>query len=204
MYMFFMSSLELHTTVCVVCNSKVGFRSTNKLQEQECFIFHCLSASGAAVAGGLVIRRSPAQIPAPLGGTGIHVEVSLSKILNPKIAPDVQMAPCVAATAISKGPAMSCQLIQGVPWPMPIVWTGFGPSKPQGPLGGNCDPHGEQECAILNHLSLRNTSQRDYCFSALKTSIWCIPYNNKIINTSLDTNLYNDLQQHLLQLKHCV
>ena len=30
--------------------------------------------------------------------------------------PDVQLAPCVAATAISKGPAMSWRLIQGVPW----------------------------------------------------------------------------------------
>ena len=32
------------------------------------------------------------QIPAPLGGTGLHVKVSLSKILNPKVAPDVQMS----------------------------------------------------------------------------------------------------------------
>ena len=47
------------------------------------------------------------------GGTELHVEVSLSKILNPEIAPDVQLAPCVAAPAISKGPAMSWRLIQG-------------------------------------------------------------------------------------------
>ena len=46
----------------------------------------------------------------------------------------VQMAHCVAATDISKGPVMSWKLIQGEPWPMPIVCTGFGPSKP---LGGN-------------------------------------------------------------------
>ena len=52
--------------------------------------------------------------------TELHVEVSLSKILNPKTAPDVQLAPCVAASAISKGPAMSWRLIQGVPWPSPI------------------------------------------------------------------------------------
>ena len=32
------------------------------------------------------------QIPAPLGGTGLHIKVSLSKILNPKVAPDVQMS----------------------------------------------------------------------------------------------------------------
>ena len=41
-------------------------------------------------AGGLLIRRSLVRIPAPLGGTELHVEVSLSKILNLKIAPDVQ------------------------------------------------------------------------------------------------------------------
>ena len=60
-------------------------------------------------AGGLVIRGS---LVGDLGGTELHVEVSLSKILNPKVAPDVQLASCVAATAISKGPAMS--------WPTPI------------------------------------------------------------------------------------
>ena len=37
----------------------------------------------------------------------MHVEVSLSKILNPKIVPDVQLAPCIAAYAASEGPAMS-------------------------------------------------------------------------------------------------
>ena len=52
--------------------------------------------------------------------TNDDVEVSLSKILNPKVASDVQLAPCVAATAISKAPAMSWRLIQGVPWPSPI------------------------------------------------------------------------------------
>ena len=49
------------------------------------------------------------------GGTEPQAEVSLSKILNPRIAPDVQLAPCEAATAISEGPAMSWRLIQGVP-----------------------------------------------------------------------------------------
>uniref|UniRef100_A0A671YYB4 Uncharacterized protein n=1 Tax=Sparus aurata TaxID=8175 RepID=A0A671YYB4_SPAAU len=38
----------------------------------------------------------------------------------PKIAHDVQLAPCVAATAISKGPAMSWRLILAVPWPSPL------------------------------------------------------------------------------------
>ena len=64
-------------------------------------------------AGGPVIAGSNPRLP--WGGTELHVEVSLSKILNPRIAPDVQLAPCVAATAISKGPAMSWQLIQGLP-----------------------------------------------------------------------------------------
>ena len=71
----------------------------------------------------------------PWGGTELHVEVSLSKILNPRIAPDVQLAPCVA-TAISKGPAMSWRLIQGVPWPSLMCKTGFGPSKPRNPSRG--------------------------------------------------------------------
>ena len=53
------------------------------------------------------------------GGIELRVKISLSKILNnPKDAPDVQLAPCVAAAAISKGPAMSWQLIQGVPSPL--------------------------------------------------------------------------------------
>ena len=61
-----------------------------------------------------------------------NVEESLSKILNPKIAPDVQLAPCVSASAISKGPAMSWRMIQDVPWPSPIELTGIGPSNPRG------------------------------------------------------------------------
>ena len=61
---------------------------------------------GCSSAGRLVIRRSLVRIPAPQGGTELHVEVSLSKILNPKVAPDVQLAPCEAATAISKGPLL--------------------------------------------------------------------------------------------------
>ena len=33
-----------------------------------------------------------------------------------------------------KGPAMSWQLIQGVPWPSLIELTGFGPTNPHDPL----------------------------------------------------------------------
>ena len=49
----------------------------------------CLNWGGCSSvgrAGGLV------RILAPLGRTELHVEVSLCKILNPKVAPDVQMA----------------------------------------------------------------------------------------------------------------
>ena len=62
----------------------------------------------------------------PWGRTELHVEVSLSMILNPKIAPDVQLAPCVATSAIS---AMSRLIIQGIPWPSPIELNGFCPSN---------------------------------------------------------------------------
>ena len=48
-----------------------------------------------------------------------HAEVSLSKILNP--------------TAISKGPAMSWRLIQGVPWPTPIESLDLAPVTPAPP-----------------------------------------------------------------------
>ena len=37
---------------------------------------------------------------------------------------------------LSKDPAMSWRLIQGVPWPSPMSRTGFGPSKPRHPSGG--------------------------------------------------------------------
>ena len=41
--------------------------------------------SSVGRAGWLVIRRSLVRIPAPQGGTELHVEVSMSKILNPKV-----------------------------------------------------------------------------------------------------------------------
>ena len=99
--------------------------------------FCILTIAVAAVAQWveLVVGRLLVRIPAPRGGTELHVEVSLSKILNPKIAPDVQLAPWGAASAISKGPAMSWQLNQGEPWiafTHPV--TGFGPSNPATPL----------------------------------------------------------------------
>ena len=65
-------------------------------------------------AGRLVIKRSLVQIPAP-GKAGLHVEVSLSKILNPTLL-------------ISEGPAMSWRLIQGVPYPRPETRLGLAPA----------------------------------------------------------------------------
>ena len=81
-------------------------------------------------AGGLVIRRSPVLIPAPLGGTELHVEVSLSKILNPKVAPDVQM-PSVRvlrwagnSSRVYPGRCLLCEL-------------DLAPVSPTAPRGGN-------------------------------------------------------------------
>ena len=56
-------------------------------------------------AGRLVIGRSLVQILA-LGRAELHVEVSLSEILNPTLL-------------ISEGPVMSWQLVQRVPCPRP-------------------------------------------------------------------------------------
>ena len=55
---------------------------------------HRRSCSSVGRAGWLVIRRSLVQIPAP---AELHVEVSLSKILNPKL---LLMCACIAASAI--------------------------------------------------------------------------------------------------------
>ena len=49
------------------------------------------------------------------------VSSTWARYWTPNIAPDMQFAPCVAASAISKDPAMSWPLIQGVPqvpWPL--------------------------------------------------------------------------------------
>ena len=48
----------------------------------------------------------------PWGRTELHVEVSLSKILNPRTAPDVQLAACGAASAISKAYMFCVQTLQ--------------------------------------------------------------------------------------------
>ena len=100
------------------------------------------SCGSVGRAGGLVIAGSNPQLP--WGGTEPHVEVSLSKILNPKIAPEVQLAPCVAATAISNGPMKSWRLIQGLrPW-VKLDLAPVSPATPQGDKSGNI-PHGKAE-----------------------------------------------------------
>ena len=70
--------------------------------------------SSAGRAGRLVIRRSLVQIPAP-GWAELHVEVSLSEILNPTLL-------------VSEGPAISWRLVQGVPCPHPEMKLGLAPA----------------------------------------------------------------------------
>ena len=52
---------------------------------------------------------------------------------EPQIAPDVRLAPCMVASAISEGPVMSWRLVQGVPCPR-LETAGIGSSK------NPCDP----------------------------------------------------------------
>ena len=61
-----------------------------------------------------MIGRSLVQIPAP-GKAELHVEVSLSEILNPTLL-------------ISEGPAMSWRLDQGVSCPRPETRLGLAPA----------------------------------------------------------------------------
>ena len=72
-------------------------------------------------AGRLVIGRSLVQIPA-LGRAELHVEVSLSEIMNPTLL-------------ISEGPVMSWRIVQGVPCPCPETRLGLAPAAtPRDPL----------------------------------------------------------------------
>ena len=104
-------------------------------------------------AGLLVIRRSLVRIPAPRGRTELHAEVSLSKTLNPKVSPDVQLAPCVEATAIScyqRWAGDSSRLNPGL-----AHWvTGFGNHQvsPAKKAATSRNPHGlaERERSLPN------------------------------------------------------
>ena len=90
----------------------------------------CRSASraGRQVVGLLV------QIPAPPGRAEMHVVVSLSKILKPQLAPDVQSAPCtMAASAISEGPYNELATCPGGTLPSPRDswdWLQHKPKRP--------------------------------------------------------------------------
>ena len=88
------------------------------------YSFKCMfwgGCSSAGRAGRLVIERSLVQIPAP-GRAALHVEVSLSKILNPTLL-------------ISKGPVMNWRLVQGVPCPRHETRLGLAPAaKPRDPM----------------------------------------------------------------------
>ena len=83
-----------------VANSSVSISKKKKIMIAT-YSYSVLRWGGRIRTSELPITSPPA-LP-----TELHVEVSLSKILTPKVAPDVQLAPCVAATAISKGPALS-------------------------------------------------------------------------------------------------
>ena len=60
------------------------------------------------------------------------LEVSLSKTLNPRVAPDVQLAPCVAALPSVRVLQWAGDSSRVFPWPSPIHYTGFGPSNSSG------------------------------------------------------------------------
>ena len=137
--------------LCLVCHNKTTILKLEDVDITYVFnstsltIFQCEAGSKynlnilllkcymdvAAVAQWVelvVIRRSLVRIPAPLGGA------TCQSILEQDTEP--RSCRC-SADAIGEGPAMSWQLFQGEPWPMPIVWTGFGPSKTRSPSGGN-------------------------------------------------------------------
>ena len=65
--------------------------------------------SSVGRACGLVIGKSRVQIPTPPGRNWTTC----------RYMSDVQLAPCVAAFAMSKGSVMSWWFIQGVPYPRP-------------------------------------------------------------------------------------
>ena len=67
----------------------------------DCSLFKCKQLSLSGGGGSSVEPTSSVdrkdrwfESRLPGGGTELHVRVSLSKILNPKFAPDVQLAPC--------------------------------------------------------------------------------------------------------------
>ena len=84
------------------------------------------SCSSAGRAGWLVIGRLLVQIPASRGQNWAACWSILEQDMNPKIAPDVQLA-------IGKGPVMSWWRVQGCTLPSPRVITGIGSNDPATP-----------------------------------------------------------------------
>ena len=76
--------------------------------------FSCSSSVGRA--GQQVIGRVASSNPSS-GLSWAVCRSVLEQDSEPQIAPDVWLAPCMAAFAISEGPAMSWRLVQGVPCP---------------------------------------------------------------------------------------
>ena len=78
---------------------------------------------GAGRAGRLVIAGSNPSSP---GQSWAACGSVLGRETEPQLAPDVLLAPCMTASAISEGPAMSWRLVQGVPCPLGVssvaVW----------------------------------------------------------------------------------
>ena len=85
--------------------------------------FSSADRSGRLVIGRLLVQNE------------LHVVLSLdTQDTEPWIAPDVQLAPYLAASAVSERPAMSWRLVQGVPRPEK---AGIGSSKnPHDPIKG--------------------------------------------------------------------
>ena len=57
----------------------------------------------------------------------------LEEDTEPQVAPDVWLAPCMAASAISEDPAMSWRLVQGAPCPRPETSWDWLQQKPPRP-----------------------------------------------------------------------
>ena len=60
---------------------------------------------------------------------GRAVRLVIGRLLVQIPAPDVHLAPCMPASAISEGPAMSWRIVQGVPCPRPETQKNPRPHK---------------------------------------------------------------------------
>ena len=81
--------------------------------------------NSASRAGRPVIGRLLVQIPALSWAACRSV---LEQVTEPQITPDVRLAPCMAASALSEGPSMSWRLVQVISCLRPVT-AGIGSSK---------------------------------------------------------------------------